>query len=1664
MSDYSVIPPTGEYGNDWPDNHVLPQGKGGSISQAGWTEEAQGFPQQTFLGASIRTFNISAGFGDTSSQLSVDLVNDEYNKSDGLPIGQGDDVYHNGLIDTFQPPVVGTPVYFKFGKNFATVDQAYRAKLDSTYGYNTVPSVIDFPTVTTTGDITKIPGDNYFLRDTTGTDASAVHTWVNKSSLLDATNNSRGKDHFVFGGILQSYTQSKGSNGSPLYSLNVTDPREILSNATVILNNYQNTTFNNKNLFNAYGFLEYDVSDELKEEIEGTDVLPNPDLKSKNILTKNVDVSGIITYTGDDTYSFNSLPFAINNFPPSFPITGQGFSRRGDQGIPWYRVNQALTALFGFNGALPDEYVNAGFGGSIDFRGYKYVVDFTGIPIEKIPQMYFMDFDQLTLMDLAQELADVISHDLFVSLLPVIDHPAYSWLYNLNQYNINNGNTTDVIAGVIRIDAIDRSVQPDYGSIKSYIDGLAANGVEVENQDIGFELSNVTTDKFVVGANEVDMFYFTNHRDRNNLQLRRKNNGLPNDFEYLEERQWDMETSLKQQIIPFYGFLGKDAVTIPRGFGAYQQILLDTSSLNAVGVGNYYVATELELRIALKGYSSWSKFLADYNDLYIQDVSEDQAFYKGMVNTEIINLSDDDIDAIVAKYTEDNRHELEALRDGDYAVSVPRCVFNSDKDFMGHDGYPASPSSPPYGYPLYYKRAEKIGISEVGTLNFTNAFERLVTDFESYRTILSSRLENDDVELPPDIVEMTQGLINGQLDEIDLNTLSVESQVLIVAATSDAYGEAGERGAILKDLKTGVTIFNAIRDNRRFYRSARSTGGMGEENAKKIHAFLKKIAEENLGKKFLVKIPKACNLTYDKEFKLDTKKVEMERGPFGFKPQPINSDAGYGSSFEFNIEISGILIQNQVANVNQGTSQVSRRELFNHYLNVDAKDEYSYGALKNNFNPISEKWEFNYEPASDGGFFNFALYDKNLSFTESQFLDGDELPLSTKYALAPRDLSTIVSNNGRMSCYLRYDHSQFLDMSLIPKDKLTQQVRTSNGFIEDILEELDNTNPDYKTSFERIRHLDQTDLPEIVSYVTCDVDSNLYLTPKIHTSGVTIYGRNIQWLFNEQAVDFVTQTDSDGCLGLKPIVSDFQKVFAPADNGGAEFKGHPFELANNTEFKRVYNSELDAYLVDTEKQNLDPDHVYALVTVPGIIKPLIDTRYRDADFLKVNPQVIKHNLTEDVVRGPIGFEKPSPIINDRDISVPCPTIATIPCADGQEENSVGNLCSEDCDCKPGLYCKPTPNDPHVVAPFIGRCAEGTRAKPQAGGAGATQWLDTEFNQFTRAMKEQRLAVSNSIRGSKDYNISMSQPSPVYPDLVAMPLLSNERCYGPWMSASIIDSNASVRYSNIGGKVEFVKDENLAPWNFAGYQLMNEAGSLQAQFSNSLLLFGEKGSFSMPEAPTGLSIAEALKTGGPLVTSINVSVDESSIRTSVNMDLYTSRFGKLQKQKEELISKIARERQKIIDQNNTMIRQGLGKSATNIDLLAPLRQQGEALEDLAKFSSDQSKKTQIKYVLDRDAKTGKVRVTTTMTDDKAEKEKDADETPIQGYANQYTAPTIPLEEVITPASPVNDGMTDQPPENDKENVVNEESEYDPNNDLNKFFDETMLPPLPMYRRQ
>ena len=528
---YSIIPPSAVFQESWPQSGNITQGKYGALSVGGWTSGNEGFIQQTFLGASIRSFNVSAGFGDSTSTMGIELVNDEFNKSDGSGLGRGDDPYHSGNGDGFNPPVVGSPVFFKFGKNHADTEQAFRRTFDETYlppGKDTKEMPNDpFPMVNLPLPVTTHEQGYYLLEKDI---PNGVATWIDKSALLDPTTKWRGFGHFAFGGILQSYTENRSTQGNPLYSVKIADPREILSNTELLLNNYQGTTFNNKNLYNIYGFLEYDTGDELLSELESK-------CDYKEVLTKFIATDGTVSYSGIDIYAFPSgVETELNSKGEKvkhsgiFPITGQGFSRRSDKGIPWYRVEHALNALFSYkSGGLPKEYEDAGFGGTVDFRGYNYVVDWGGIPTHEIPYTYYLEFDQINMLDLAQELCDVLSRDLYISLLPVIDHPACAQLYKKNAEVIKKANAapedidpvtgnptgtssekslilgSGLVAGIIRIDTIDKKDQPVYGAIKKYLDDLESQKIFVENRDVGFEVSNVTTDRFIVGAQEVDM-------------------------------------------------------------------------------------------------------------------------------------------------------------------------------------------------------------------------------------------------------------------------------------------------------------------------------------------------------------------------------------------------------------------------------------------------------------------------------------------------------------------------------------------------------------------------------------------------------------------------------------------------------------------------------------------------------------------------------------------------------------------------------------------------------------------------------------------------------------------------------------------------------------------------------------------------------------------------------------------------------------------------------------------------------------------------------------------------------------------------------------------------------------------------------------------------------
>ncbi len=1524
---YGIVPPTGVHGQDWPSGitPTLPQGIHGELSKGGWSKGNEGFVQQTFLGASISNFNISAGFGSSSTTLSVSLVNDEYNKSDETGLGQGDDVYHNGREDFFRPPVVGSPVYFKFGKNHATLDQAYRRTYNVIYGSEN-PTSVTLKEETIKGPINSIP-ENYFLKEERpiSQDEEEETIWEDQTPIKDPSYDFRGYNHFVFGGILANYTKDEGS--SRTFSASVADPREILSNVQVILNDYQGTVFNNKNILNVYGFLEYDRSKALENQMDANAF-------SKNLITRDANgflIGGLPNpLTGEPTadcylFEHSTLRQIIENDPNIrhlfnqdallknpcltgddfssihniFPVTGQGMSRRCNQGIPWYRVYQALKSMMywtGYDfGFAPCEYTSAGFGGVVDFRGFNYVVDLSGLPLHKIPQMYFLDTDQIDLLSLIQDVCQTISHDYVVSLLPVLDSPRTRMLYQYNKSCVEEERFGDIVTGIIRVDAIDKTVQPQYGTVTKYIENLEENGAEVETKNIGFETTNVTTDRFIVGHQEVNMYVFT---------------GSAAGTEH------ELEDNLRDQIVPFFGFVDKneEVVTIPKGYGPFKQIVLNTEMLDAFGVGDYYVATELELRAAEVSFEQWAKFLSYFDDKYVEINKQGT----GVLGTYTRKTPQGVIPEVrVSKVTPDKKameyflgyHFMNAdlsglgvvdtaregwINSNKYAVVVPRCLWPSERNYSFQFGEPASQCSPPYGYPLYFGRATAIGINHDDSINILRTLKKMPQIRDNLNFLLQNQFTGNHITLS----QLANKLKNngafagdGTIQNIELVDVLEKTWknkypmganfVLSREAKAWANGGLPDRPANTGDEKrqkfayeimeikklpplapASDLINNIVKKFLNTHKVERRNGNItanvswllnqGEENARKVHEFLSGVASKHLGKTYLVKIPKSANLNYLPNRIVDTSFDVTNVHVFPFRPPRDPSvvyDAGLGTKGVY--VYAGPFGFPPVA-VN-GRAYQPVPSIFNRnfaYLDADYDNSnfsWSNGALRCNYNPINKNWEYNYKPEPAGGYFSVNLWSGT----------------AERLNIYPSE-SQPFEENGRISAYVRYDYSQGANFEEIDPENISKTFTNTVMTVDDFpYRRTDHGEPEIiinpSTGLRTTKPLREN--LSSYTFVKVDLSDKLYHTPrvikrrtKVFGDGLTYRGTNTQLandIINgvtialapgEAGVEFSDKAEPildarAGYLGSDVIVTDFERSFR-----GSE----PFD---ETVYDENGRRHLQPALGPPEKflikrEYLSTDHIYALITLPGKVTQGIE----DGGLPKVGSR--------------------------KELSVMCfVSTQVVP-------NSVTGF---------GMH-------PVKSAEVDGAVAISKNAST-----------------------ETIMGLSNP-----EQSVTFQSPPVLAPQVAVLPLLSHERCYGPWTSASKIDNNQE-RYSDIGGKVEYVKDEHLSPWNYGGYGELQQAGILKAQFSNSLLLFGEKGSFTFPGAPAGLTIATPLMNArGPLVTSINVNVGDS-VKTTVSMDSFSPNFGKLKKQQEEQLADLAKERRRMIDDRNRAIRDSKSKS-------------------------------------------------------------------------------------------------------------------------------------------
>lgn len=977
---------------------------GSSKSVRDYMRQGGGFypEQQTFLGATIQSFSINGGKGSSPATLSVELIEDPDGTNPtvddvGKTRGVYDPYHHNRVGDHFSPPGVGMPVFFVYSNPRVTIREAYDDSI-------TVPS--------------------------------------NESVL-------------TFGGILQSFHQTN-SIGGKTYSVTVSDPRELLSNIYLILNNSSKKIGGqSNNVFNIFGFLEHIPSRDVQQAFDGW---------QENLIRRD---NSATKFAGDDMYYDGTVPSLptgddrhyvdyFKNLNTKFPITGVGMSRRSTYGMPYYRIMQALGATA--NTSSRPEYM--AYFGEFVYRGLYYGIKYKNLP--PVHPLYFFDHDNIDYLSFLLEICTASGHELNVTLKPPTNFKSEG------RYN----------GGEIVVSFIDRSSESTVGQIRSFINDRnnfpqyvykAPNGnvvreSTIEKEDLGYELVNPKTSKIIFGGNKVELHTFTSNHDDNRASI------LSN-----------IAGTNENAIIPCYGFLSDNIFVPTKGKGEWTQILLDSSGLGAFGVGNYYVATERELRYALNGFKAWKDFLLFFNGRWKDKLRQDENKYK---------------------YID------ESVGDDVYGVKVPRCLFYPDtKDFTKFN-----PCSPGYGFPLYYDRAVAIGLANKKTVNNRHTALADLQTLQQYKGDQLQRCVNA-ILRKYKVLEKSRRLTQAEQDAIQ------------VVKRYSANQDAGFLSNAIGKLNNQVFV-PATNQKIRL------------DNAQKVFQFVKNVADEFYGKKWLVRIPQKPNLKYDKKLRFNGDYI-YEQGYFGFKPQHKLTD----SSWVFPAPAGGNSFVGEMATP---------------YSNVASDiDNYKPGLIVN-YNPISDSYVYNYTINQEGG-----------------FLNEDILGEAVDTCLYPEDISAFGDEN-RVKAFVRYDHAEYLNIG----------GNNSSTYVEEVGDQLSRKNSIPNKSFSVDGFSASVSGQTLIAFMPVSVDNNYYYPLKSIT-------RNNTHLYNAAKVFYrpiiePVELDASGNIPTSAGTSN-------STEADFEMNRTSSETATVTDYARSSSGRIKTH------NAANRDRAYALITLPSIV-------------------------------------------------------------------------------------------------------------------------------------------------------------------------------------------------------------------------------------------------------------------------------------------------------------------------------------------------------------------------------------------------------------------------------------------------------------------------------
>lgn len=146
----------------------------------------------------------------------------------------------------------------------------------------------------------------------------------------------------------------------------------------------------------------------------------------------------------------------------------------------------------------------------------------------------------------------------------------------------------------------------------------------------------------------------------------------------------------------------------------------------------------------------------------------------------------------------------------------------------------------------------------------------------------------------------------------------------------------------------------------------------------------------------------------------------------------------------------------------------------------------------------------------------------------------------------------------------------------------------------------------------------------------------------------------------------------------------------------------------------------------------------------------------------------------------------------------------------------------------------------------------------AASLGATVASFDDGNRIIPSGPPKSLAEQMTQNFHTTKNISLS-PKSALPGFAAVPLVSNQHTYGPWINYPdkqmqtifpflLNDNNRKVAMENMIGSVNLEVDNDLAPWNYGGMYALDLAVELKLQEKSTYQQFLETGQLSVPGYP------------------------------------------------------------------------------------------------------------------------------------------------------------------------------------------------------------------------